>query len=49
MAVTRGMELPCVMEGERREALMASNRPQPYRVSEQKILWADATTGYGIT
>lgn len=29
--------------------MTTSNRPQPYRVSEQKILWADATTGYGVT
>ena len=26
--------------------MASSNRPQPYRVSEQKILWVEATTGY---
>jgi len=29
--------------------MASSNRPQPYRVSEQKILWVDATTGYGVS
>lgn len=26
-----------------------SHRPQPYRVAEQRILWLDASTGYGVT
>lgn len=24
-------------------------RPQPYRVAEQRIIWLDASTGYGVT
>jgi hypothetical protein len=29
--------------------VVSANRPQPYRVSEQKILWVEAGTGYGVT
>jgi hypothetical protein len=29
--------------------MTSPHRPVAYRVSEQKILWADASTGYGVT